>query len=86
MKSFFPYGERHGEESQEGKEGNKKEESQEEVVLEPTYFSFVDCGRREQSITLRGDFAKVQLGLTQLALQFWPGFLVEASFGEVMLP
>ena len=37
-KSFFPYGERHGEESQEGKEDNKEEEGQEEVVLEPTHF------------------------------------------------
>ena len=38
-KSFFPYGERHGEEGQEGEEDNEKEEEQEEVV-EPTH-SFV---------------------------------------------
>jgi hypothetical protein len=34
-KSFFPYGERHGEESQEGEEDNEKEKEQE--VVEPTH-------------------------------------------------
>ena len=57
MKSFFPYGERHGEESQEGEEDNQEEEGQEEVVFEPIHF-FI-CGqetspRREQS-TAGGD-------------------------------
>jgi hypothetical protein len=42
MKSFFPYGERHGEESQEGEEGNEEEEGQEEVVLRA--FSFPNIG------------------------------------------
>jgi hypothetical protein len=45
MKSFFPYGERHGEESQED---NKEEEGQEEVILESIHF-FV----REQQTSLR---------------------------------
>ena len=31
-------GERHGKESQEGEEGNKEEEGQEEVVLKPIHF------------------------------------------------
>jgi hypothetical protein len=37
-KSFFPYGGRHGEESQEGEEDNEKEKQEE--VVEPTH-SFV---------------------------------------------
>ena len=37
MKSFLPYGERHGEESQEGEEGSEEEE-QEEVVEPYSFF------------------------------------------------
>jgi hypothetical protein len=76
-KSFFPYGERHGEESQEGEE-DTEEEGQEEVVLETTHFLI--CGpqtspRREQSTAL-GDECntprKFSRALTQVALHFGP--------------